>query len=114
MTIRRGRKRHIEGRKNSLDAVAENTLGLINQAAAQASENIKTAYASAQKLSANLDAAQARIQELESSAPPLSGEIGTSRRMASSDFVRDRATFPEPARYRTTTTPLMEGWTFRL
>jgi chromosome segregation ATPase len=52
--------------QDSLDAVAENTLGLINQAAAQASENIKTAYASAQKLSANLDAAQARIQELES------------------------------------------------
>ena len=66
MTIRRGRKRHIEGRKNSLDAVAENTLGLINQAAAQASENIKTAYASAQRLSANLDAAQARIRELKS------------------------------------------------
>jgi hypothetical protein len=52
--------------QDSLDAVAENTLGLINQAAAQASENIKTAYASAQRLSANLDAAQARIRELES------------------------------------------------
>ncbi len=51
--------------QDSLDVVAENTLGLINQAAAQASENIKTAYASAQKLSANLDAAQARIRELE-------------------------------------------------
>jgi hypothetical protein len=52
--------------QDSLDAVAENTLGLINQAAAQASENIKTAFASAQRLSANLDAAQARIRELES------------------------------------------------
>ena len=48
-----------------LDAVAENTLKLITKAAAQASENIKTAYASAQKLSANLEAAQARIKELE-------------------------------------------------
>ena len=52
--------------QDSLDAVAENTLGLINRAAAQASENIKTAYAAAQKLSTNLDAAKARIQELES------------------------------------------------
>ncbi len=52
--------------QDPLDAVAENTLGLINQAAAQASENIKAAYASAQKLSANLQAAKARIQELES------------------------------------------------
>jgi hypothetical protein len=52
--------------QDSLDAVAESTLGLINKAAAQARENIKTAYASAQKLSANLEAAQARIQELES------------------------------------------------
>jgi hypothetical protein len=52
--------------QDSLDAVAESTLGLINQAAAQANENIKTAYASAQKLSTNLDAAKARIQELES------------------------------------------------
>ena len=52
--------------QDPLDAVAENTLGLINQAAAQASENIKTAFASAQRLSANLDAAQARIRELES------------------------------------------------
>ena len=51
--------------QDSLDAAAESTLGLINRAAAQASENIKTAYASAQKLSANLEAAQARIQELE-------------------------------------------------
>ena len=31
--------------QDSLDAVAENALGLINKAAAQASENIKTAYA---------------------------------------------------------------------
>ncbi len=54
------------GTKDSLDAVAENTLGLINKVADQASENIKTAYASAQKLSANLEAAQSRIQELES------------------------------------------------
>ena len=52
--------------QDPLDALAENTLGLINQAAAQASENIKTAFASAQRLSANLDAAQARIRELES------------------------------------------------
>ena len=49
-----------------MDAVAENTLRLINQAAAQAGENIKMAFASAQRLSANLDAAQARIRELKS------------------------------------------------
>ncbi len=54
------------GTQDSLDAVAENALGLINKAATQASENIKTMYASAQKLSANLEAAKARIQELES------------------------------------------------
>ena len=65
MTVRRGRKSPIEGHKNSLDAVAESTLGLINRAATQASENIKTAYAAAQKLSTNLEAAKARIQELE-------------------------------------------------
>ncbi len=52
--------------QDSLDAVAENALGLINKAATQASENIKTVYASAQKLSANLEAAKARIRELES------------------------------------------------
>ncbi len=52
--------------QDSLDAVAENALGLINKAATQASENIKMVYASAQKLSANLEAAKARIQELES------------------------------------------------
>jgi hypothetical protein len=51
--------------QDSLDAVAESTLGLINKAATKVSENIKTAYAAAQKLSTNLEAAQARIQELE-------------------------------------------------
>jgi chromosome segregation ATPase len=51
--------------QDSLDAVAESTLGLINRAATQATEKIKAAYASAQKLSTNLEAAQARIQELE-------------------------------------------------
>jgi hypothetical protein len=51
--------------QDSLDAIAESTLGLINRAATQAGENIKTSYAAAQKLSTNLEAAQARIQELE-------------------------------------------------
>jgi DNA repair ATPase RecN len=51
--------------QDSLDAVAESTLGLINRAASQARENIKGTYAAAQKLSTNLEAAQARIQELE-------------------------------------------------
>lgn len=52
--------------RDPLDAAAENTLALISQAAAQANQNISAAYASAQKLAANLDAAKARIQELES------------------------------------------------
>jgi hypothetical protein len=65
-TYDNARSQENRGTQDPLDAVAENTLGLINQAAAQANENIKTAHASAQKLSANLDAARARIQELES------------------------------------------------
>jgi DNA repair exonuclease SbcCD ATPase subunit len=51
--------------RDSLDAVAESTLGLINRAASQARDNIKGTYSTAQKLSINLEAAQARIQELE-------------------------------------------------
>ncbi len=52
--------------RDSLDAVAENALGLINQAADHANQNIKAAFASAQRLSANLEAAKVRIRELES------------------------------------------------
>lgn len=82
-------------------AVEEN----LNKAAAQASENIKTAYASAQKLSANLDAARARIQELESArhyyqerSERAEGWLGQISSEIEQRFLSQRGTEPQRGR----------------
>ncbi len=99
------RSQENRGTQDSLDAVAENALGLINQAAAQANENIKTAYASAQKLSVNLDAAKARIQELESArhyyqerSERAEGWLGQISSEIEQRFLSQRGTDPQHRR----------------
>ena len=90
--------------QDSLDAVAESTLGLVNQAAAQANENIKTAYASAQKLSTNLDAAKARIQELvvrhyyQERSERAEGWLGQISSEIEQRFLRQRGVEPQRQR----------------